>query len=131
MKSYLMQICYFILMDLYKISPNFWYMCFFRYIFSTFSLPFSPIYCLAVGCCSKNSMFWARAGAPRRPRGWSRPVTLCSTISFVPPESVPRTYNHQKSYCSMCNYVRIKKPHHLSWHVERSVIGHVCVVIDQ
>uniref|UniRef100_A0A2P2JWK0 Glycosyltransferase n=1 Tax=Rhizophora mucronata TaxID=61149 RepID=A0A2P2JWK0_RHIMU len=66
-------------------------MCRFKYILSTSFLPFIPICSLTEGFWSKNWRFCARTRVPGRPTGCRRPVTLCSTISFVPPASVPST----------------------------------------
>lgn len=85
------------LMHLTRTSTNLLYMCRFKYVFSTLSLPCIPICFLTDGCSSKNWRFWARALTPGRPIGWRRPVTLWSTISFVPPASVPRTCSKNRN----------------------------------
>lgn len=87
---------YLLLMHLTITSTNLLYMCCFKYIFRTFFLPSSPICSLTDRFSSKYRRFCARTGFPGRPVGWRRPVTLCSTISSVPPASVPSTYTKEK-----------------------------------
>lgn len=84
---------YLLLMHLVITSTKFLYMCCFKYIFCTFFLPSTPICFLANWFLSKNRRFCARTSFPGCPTGWRRPVTLFSTISRVPPASVPRTYS--------------------------------------
>ena len=59
--------CHLTLMHLYRTSPNFLYMCRFKYIFSTFLLPLIPICSLTDGFLSASSIFWART----RDRSWT------------------------------------------------------------
>lgn len=94
---------YFILMQSYSTSPNLLYMCFFEYISSTFFLPLLPNRFLSEGLFSKYWILLARTWVPGRPKEWRRPVTLCSTISFVPPASVPRTCI--KNLCQIHHFI--------------------------
>ena len=100
---------YLILMHLYRTSANLLYMWRFKYILSTFFLPLFPICSLADGFLSKNLIFSERIWVPRCPTGWSRPVTFCSTISLVPPASVPSTCHGRRKknvgICLLCFWI--------------------------
>ena len=71
--------------------PNWPNICCARNLSFTLRRPSCPISLLAVGSCSRKDSCWARMGMPLDPTGWSRPVTFSTTISGVPPTSVPST----------------------------------------
>ncbi len=118
-------------MQFTRTSTNLLYMCRFKYILSTFFRPSIPICSLANGFLSKNPRFWARTRVPGCPRGWRRPVTLWSTIAFVPPASVPSTCSIKWMKCcqdlsvaliNLCSLKcrrQFKSVQNLVWNVRR------------
>ena len=54
-------------------------------------LPLRPSCSLAAASLRRKRRFWASTISPSLPTGCSRPVTLSSTISLVPPAFVPST----------------------------------------
>ena len=137
---------YLLLMHLTITSTNFLYMCCFKYILCTFFLPSIPICFLANWFLSKNRRFCPRTWFPGCPTGWRRPVTLCSTISCVPPASVPRTYSIRLNEMQLWLFISTiqetiksefiimsswRKFSLALWKKVGSTAGHACIVFKE